>query len=122
MSVRAPVGPVNFSIQKCCIGRGLSAIRASEKIDKEYLYSFLVKSKNKIKGNEGAVFNSINKSQIGTIAILLPPLPQQKKIVQKLNNLTTQTKKLETIYTQKLTNLEEMKKSILQKAFKGELI
>ena len=32
-----------------------------------------------------------------------------------------ETKKLEVIYTQKLADLEEMKKSILQKAFSGQL-
>jgi hypothetical protein len=33
----------------------------------------------------------------------------------------TQTKKLETIYQHKINNLVELKKTILQKAFKGEL-
>jgi len=121
MSVRAPVGPVNFSIQKCCIGRGLAAIRASEKIDKEYLYNFLVKFENEIEGNQGAVFNSINKSQIASIPIPLPSLPQQKQIVQKLDALSLETKKLEAIYSQKIADLEEMKKSVLQKAFSGQL-
>jgi type I restriction enzyme S subunit len=32
-----------------------------------------------------------------------------------------ETQKLETIYQQKLLNLEELKKSVLQKAFNGEL-
>jgi type I restriction enzyme S subunit len=32
-----------------------------------------------------------------------------------------ETKKLEAIYRQKLLNLEELKKSVLQKAFAGEL-
>ena len=34
---------------------------------------------------------------------------------------SNQTKKLETIYTQKIAYLEEMKKSVLQKAFSGKL-
>ena len=33
----------------------------------------------------------------------------------------TETKKLEAIYTQKIADLEEMKKSVLQKAFSGQL-
>jgi len=44
-----------------------------------------------------------------------------QKIVKKLNSLSEETKKLEAIYQQKLTNLTELKKSILQKAFKGDL-
>ena len=53
--------------------------------------------------------------------IKLPPLAEQKVIVKKLTELSEQTKKLEEIYKQKLTNLEELKKSILKKAFAGEL-
>ncbi len=53
--------------------------------------------------------------------ILLPPLIEQKFIVQKLDALSSETKKLEGIYQQKLADLEELKKSILQKAFSGEL-
>jgi len=41
--------------------------------------------------------------------------------VAKLDALSAETKKLEAIYAQKLADLDEMKKSILAKAFKGEL-
>jgi len=42
--------------------------------------------------------------------------------VQKLNTLSKQTKSLEQIYQKKIANLEELKKSILKKAFDGELL
>ena len=35
--------------------------------------------------------------------------------------MRTSHKRLETIYTQKLTNLDELKQSLLQKAFTGQL-
>ena len=42
MSVRAPVGPVNITKEKICIGRGLAAIRANfNKIDYNFLYFVL---------------------------------------------------------------------------------
>ena len=53
--------------------------------------------------------------------IYLPPLETQKQIVQQLDALQAETKELETIYQQKIVNLEELKKSVLQKAFRGEL-
>ncbi|MEC4686613.1 MAG: restriction endonuclease subunit S [Nitrospirota bacterium] len=121
MSVRAPVGPVNFSIQKICIGRGLAAIRAGDEIDKEFLFQSLIKHENEITGNEGAVFNSINKAQIEAIQIPIPPLPEQKRIVSKLDAFSAETNRLVKIYQQKITVLKELKESILQKAFKGEL-
>ena len=46
---------------------------------------------------------------------------EQKEIIKKLDDLRSVTKKLEAIYQQKINDLEELKKSILQKAFNGEL-
>ena len=45
----------------------------------------------------------------------------QQQIVKQLDQLQEQTNLLVTKYQQKLANLEELKKSILEKAFKGEL-
>ena len=55
------------------------------------------------------------------IEIPLPSLSKQKSIVAKLDGLSVQIKKLETIYKQKLADLEELKKSVLKKTFAGEL-
>jgi type I restriction enzyme S subunit len=46
---------------------------------------------------------------------------EQKKIIHSFQELSIETKKLESTYHQKLNDLEELKKSILQKAFNGEL-
>jgi len=48
-------------------------------------------------------------------------LTEQKSIVAKLDALSTKTKKLEAIYQQKLADLKELKKSVLKRAFSGEL-
>jgi type I restriction enzyme S subunit len=48
-------------------------------------------------------------------------LKEQKEIVNKFDALSAETKKLEAIYKQKINDLEELKKSVLQKAFSGEL-
>jgi len=121
LSVRAPVGPINFSTQKICIGRGLAAIRASKQIDKEFLFNFLLKHENEIVGNAGAVFNSINKTQIENIQIPFPPLQEQKRIVAILEEAFKGISKAIYNAEQKLANLEELKKSVLQKAFEGQL-
>lgn len=121
MSVRAPVGPVNFATERICIGRGLAAIRPSKLINKDFLFNFLLKHQNKIVGNTGAVFNSINKTQIENILIPVPPLAEQHSIVEKINSLFIKTQELENIYQQKISGLTEFKECMLQKAFNGEL-
>jgi type I restriction enzyme S subunit len=51
----------------------------------------------------------------------LPSPDQQTRIVATLDSLSAETKKLEAIYQKKLSDLEELKKAVLQKAFNGEL-
>jgi type I restriction enzyme S subunit len=55
------------------------------------------------------------------LRIAVPPLSIQKQVVQKLDTLLIKTQRLETIYRQKIAALNELKQSILQKAFTGEL-
>ena len=69
----------------------------------------------------GAALMQINIGDLRKVTIPFPPLNKQKKIVSQLDTLSNETKKLENIYQKKLDNLEELKKSILQKAFSGEL-
>ena len=86
MSVRAPVGDINFATQRLCIGRGLAAIRTKEDIDKEYLFYFLVAQKSCIKGKEGVGFASINRKEIMDIDVQYPKdFSEQRSIVTRLD-------------------------------------
>ena len=48
-------------------------------------------------------------------------LEVQQIIVRQLDSLRDETQKLEAVYQTKMDDLDELKKSILQKAFAGEL-
>lgn len=85
MSVRAPVGPINETREEICIGRGLAAIRNGRDIDRDYLWYALSWLQPEIAGSDGAVFPSINKSQIEALEIPLPPLEEQTRIVAVLD-------------------------------------
>ena len=64
----------------------------------------------------------ISNSSLKNVALEFPKsLKEQQNIAQKLDVLLLETKKLEAIYKQKINDLEELKKSVLQKAFAGEL-
>ena len=63
----------------------------------------------------------INRNDVYSMDVLIPPLPEQKQIVKKLDEISLESKKLESIYQKKLADLEELNKSILQKAFDGEI-
>lgn len=69
----------------------------------------------------GAALQQFTIGQINNIQLPIPSLSEQTTIVMRLNTLSAETKRLEEIYRQKLADLEELKKSILSKAFAGEL-
>ena len=85
MSVRAPVGPINFATERICIGRGLAAIRAGEEVNRDFLFYALLAMQDQIQGNEGAVFPSINRKQIESLPLSFPPIPEQERIVAILD-------------------------------------
>ena len=69
----------------------------------------------------GSAYNALTIEKLNEHKVSIPSIETQKQIVHQLDTLSAVTKKLESMYQQKLTSLEELKKSILQKAFKGEL-
>jgi len=85
MSVRAPVGPVNFATDEVCIGRGLAAIRSSDELNRNFLFYQLWHLQPEIAGREGAVFASINKAEIEALPIAYAPLAEQQRIVGLLD-------------------------------------
>ncbi|MFA5994133.1 MAG: restriction endonuclease subunit S [Parcubacteria group bacterium] len=93
-------------------------------IDKDYLYNILgspyvFNQFDKLAA--GSTVRNLNITLVSTVKIPLPSVSEQKSIVAKLDALSAETKKLEAIYRQKLADLEELKKSVLKKAFNGEL-
>jgi len=105
--------------------KNVGLIKESENINQYfllyYLQSIFAKKYVKSMSNGGA------QEFIGLRALRAFPIPypkslkEQQQIIQKLDALSAETKILETIYQQKIDDLEELKKSVLQKAFRGEL-
>ena len=72
--------------------------------------------------SKGATISRLYNSNLTSIKIVFPKsLVEQKNILKKIDAVSTETKKLEAIYQQKINDLDELKKSVLQKAFSGEL-
>ncbi|AMA74179.1 type I restriction enzyme, S subunit [Aneurinibacillus thermoaerophilus] len=87
MSVRAPVGDVNIANTKCCIGRGLAAIRANnDMINYKYLFYALNYKKNEIENmGTGSTFKAISKKDIENIKIPVSDIENQIKILKALD-------------------------------------
>ena len=70
---------------------------------------------------KGSTQKFVGLGYLRSFSIYVPPFEKQQFIVRKLDALRIKTQKLETGYLKELTYLEELKKSILQNAFAGEL-
>lgn len=69
-SVRAPIGALNRSVESCCVGRGLAAIRSSCGQENTLFYTLKTNPNlwEKFEG-EGTIFSAINKKGLSELDI-----------------------------------------------------
>ena len=88
MSVRAPVGDLNITPTKICLGRGVCSIRMKNN-NQEFLY-YLMRYyiKDLLNRESGTVFGSVNKNDISGLVVNVPECSEiQNKIASVLFNL-----------------------------------
>ena len=104
ISVRAPVGALNVAKEKSCIGRGLAGLRASRELDQDFLFLFLkMKEKDIASLGIGSTFTAISKKDIENIKIPLPPLGEQRRIVEKIEKLFAKIDEASLLRAESLT-------------------
>jgi len=110
ISVRAPAGEVNIAPEKCCIGRGLSAIRGDQ-AHQDFLYFVMNFLKDKLaKTGQGSTFEAINKDVLFKLKIPLPPFIEQKKITEILLTVDSAIERKSQFIEKK----RELKKGLMQ--------
>jgi type I restriction enzyme S subunit len=125
------------SVARCCIvdkqflparvNQHVSIIRLKEGIMSNKFLHFALTSKETKSlllgiGEQGATRQAITKVQIENFKIAFPSIIEaQDELLKSLGILQKKTIQIESNYIKKLEDLEELKKSILQKAFSGEL-
>jgi len=91
----------------------------------EFIYYFFQTKSYWKKINEGITGSAqggFNATKLGDLEFHYPKSKAtQQSIVSQLDSLKAQTQKLETVYNKKIADLEELKKSILQDAFRGQI-
>lgn len=101
-------------------------IRLNSKIvNPNYLCHFLKTQQTRktlVESGNGVGIKSLNQGSLSSLKIPFPKsLKEQEMIIDKVESIEEQSQKLKDIYQRKINDLEELKKSILQKAFAGEL-
>lgn len=115
LSVRAPVGRINISLEECCIGRGCAAL-SSEKYGNGFLY-YLLRNIKWGKYESGTVFSSIKKSDIENYKVILPNVDTINKFNKVINSLDNR------IYNNSVQSrdLEKTRDILLPKLISGEI-
>ena len=73
VSVRAPVGDINMAWERCCVGRGLAALRhKSGSLSFTYHSALAIQDRFRDYEHTGTVFGSINKQQFETLTVIEP--------------------------------------------------
>ena len=124
----APAGNVGVipEGQRVCLGQRTVLIRPKEEIANPQYLAFLllhpIMQARLLAHSTGATVQHVNMKDIRELPISgLPPIQTQIVCVRELGQAKLEINRLEAIYRQKLAALNELKQSILQKAFTGEL-
>jgi len=122
LSSRAPIGHLAINTEPISTNQGCKGIVPGEQIESKFLYYFLlcnVKLLNDL--GVGTTFKELSMSKLSNIEISLPERDIQQKIINEIDGIKIQTEQLKNNYQNELISLKELKKSILEKAFNGEL-
>ena len=122
MSVRAPVGPTNIADIDCVIGRGLAAIRAKTVVSQDYLRWSLKHLEIDIQSKgTGTTFDAITGETLRGTLVTLPPIDEQHKIVELLEDHLSRLGAALADVQQAKVKAAQLRRSLLQAAFTGNL-
>ncbi|MFV1463231.1 restriction endonuclease subunit S [Phaeobacter sp. JH57H2] len=96
----------------------------SSDLDPQYLCHYLKSAdarKRLVAGGGGANISNLNQKILSNLTLGVPDHNRQQAFVVAMENLAQQTQKLTKVYRDKLSDIEDLRQSLLKKAFSGEL-
>ena len=123
------------SVARCCIvdkvylparvNQHVSIIRLKEDMLPKFLHYYLISPSVKadllFSSSGGATREAITKSMLESFEVPFIPLKTQQKTVTYLDKLSDKTEQVKALETQKMQSLKDLKASILDRAFRGEI-
>ena len=116
VSVRAPVGDVNLASDKCCIGRGLAAVKSQYKSYCLHKIKSFKKLFNLFE-SEGTVFGSINKQSFNSLESIIPT----DKVIKDFEALVKTIDQKFYVNDLQIQTLTKTRDSLLPKLMSGQL-
>ena len=115
--------PVAMVKKPFTVNQDLKAI-VPDKDDLEFLFWMLLSNERRILDScmkNGTTVESINSNALKAFAFKCPTLPEQHEIVRLIDDLLARENSAQQATEQALASIDLMKKSILARAFRGEL-
>ncbi|MBN1460262.1 MAG: restriction endonuclease subunit S, partial [Armatimonadetes bacterium] len=118
VSVRAPVGDINLAAERCCIGRGVAAIRhkSGAVFYTHYTMHSLADAFAHFEA-EGTVFGSVGKNEFRGIKCLAPP----PEVIAAFEKLASPLDQAVANNEQQSQTLAELRDALLPRLLSGEL-
>lgn len=121
ITIAANIGDVAILTYDCCFPDSIVGFTPNEHVDSKYIYYFLTLIKRDLEHFAPATAQkNINLKILGDVEIPIPSLEEQKEIVRILDKALEKEAKVEELTTLE-GQIELIKKSILAKAFRGQL-
>lgn len=123
IATRVGLGKVCYINENIAINQDLKGlIPFLDRLEKRYLFNFLKSIEKYIISNgSGATVKGVKLDFIKDINIPLPTIEVQQKTVKYLDEVSQKIEKTKAMQKEKLQNLKDLKASILDQSFKGEL-
>ena len=122
LSSRAPIGYVAIASNSISTNQGFKNFLPSDAFYSRFLYWYLKSSKSLLESYaSGSTFLELSGSKASMVEFPLPPLPEQKRIVHRIESLFAKLDEAKEKIQQVLDGAEMRKVAILHKAFTGEL-
>lgn len=122
LSTRAPIGHLAINQVAMATNQGCRGLAPKLDLDAKFLFYFLklnIQLLNEL--GTGTTFKELSTNSLADVKIPIPLLPEQKQIVVILDEAFEGIDRAIALTEKKLAALKELKQSILQKAFTGEL-
>lgn len=121
-SSRAPIGYVAIASNSLATNQGFKSIIPNENIFNEYIYYYLKSAKQLAeKHANGTTFKEISAKAFASLSIPLPPLPEQHRIVEKIEELFSELDNGVASLKKVLEQLKTYRQAVLKWAFEGKL-
>lgn len=122
LSTRAPIGYVAIALNAITTNQGFKNFLPSKRFLPEYLYWYLKGNKALLESKaSGTTFLELSGSKAARIEVPLAPLPEQQRIVDRIENLFAKLDSAKELIQSALDSFETRRSAILHKAFTGEL-